>query len=85
MALLWYWSCRVFLYSGKNGLDGISWRWLLILALGPILSAILAFALHLELRRTERTMKVYEIALVVFVVPQFIGVVFVWWGLLHYM
>jgi hypothetical protein len=85
LALLWYWSCRVLLYSGKNGLDSIPWPWLLILAFGPLLSAILAFAMHLELRRTGRAMRVWEIILVVVVTPQFLGALYVWLGLLHYM
>lgn len=85
LALLWYWSFRVLLYSGKNGLDGIPWPWLLILAFGPLLSAALALAMHLELRRSGRAMRAYEIVLVVVATPQFLGVVYIWLGLLHYM
>ena len=85
LALLWYWSCRVLPASGKNGLDGIPWPWLLILAFGPLLSGALAFAMHLELRRTGRAIRAYEIVLVVVATPQFLGAVYVWLGLLHYM
>ncbi|MCX6927522.1 MAG: hypothetical protein NT154_30595 [Verrucomicrobia bacterium] len=85
LALLWYWSCWVLLNSGKNGLDVVPWPWLLILAFGPLVSAALAFAMHLELRRTGRAMRAYEIVLVVVATPQFLGDVYVWFGLLHYM
>jgi hypothetical protein len=85
LALLWYWSCGVLLNSGKNGLDGIPWPWLLVLAFGPLLSAALALAMHLELRRTKRAMRAYEIVLVVVATPQFLGAVYIWLGLFHYM
>jgi hypothetical protein len=44
LALLWYWWCGVLLYSRENGLDSIPWPWLLIVASGPLLSAVLALA-----------------------------------------
>jgi hypothetical protein len=85
LALLWYWSCWVLLASGKNGLDGIPWPWLLMLTFGPFLSATLAFAMYLGLRRTGRAMRAYEIILVVVAIPQFLGAAYFWLGLLHYM
>jgi hypothetical protein len=84
LALLWYWSCWVMLNSG-NGLDDIPWPWLLVLAFVPLLSAALAFAMHVELRRTGRAMRAYEILLVVVAAPQFLGVIYAWRVFFYYM
>jgi hypothetical protein len=85
LSLLWYWSFAVLFSSGTNGLDGIPWSWLVVLAFGPLFSAALAVALHLALRHCGRAVRPHEILLVVFVVPQFLGWIYVWLGLLHYM
>ena len=68
-----------------NGLDSTPWSWLLILAFGPVVSAGLAFEMHRAFRDTGRAMRAYDILLVVFVTPQFLGAVWVWRVLLHYM
>jgi hypothetical protein len=85
LALLWYCSFAVLLYSGKNGLDEISWPWLLILAFSPAFTAALVVAMHLSLRNCRRPLGVHEMILMVFIAPQFLGAVYVWLGLCHYM
>jgi len=58
--------------------------WALVSAFGPLLSAALAFALDRSLKALDRPMRLREILLIVFVSPQFLGVLFIWWGLCHY-
>ena len=85
LALLWYWLFWVLFSSDGNFLSNIPWPWLLILAFAPVVSLALAFAMHRSIRASGRPIKLHEILVVVAVTPQFLGGVYVWWGLLYYM
>ncbi|MDB6110412.1 MAG: hypothetical protein JWR69_2162 [Pedosphaera sp.] len=85
LALLWYRSFYTLFTSVKNGLDAIPMGWLVLVAFGPVLSAALGFALDRSLKAAGRPMRLWEIMLVVFVTPQFVGALYVWSGVFHYM
>ncbi len=85
LAALWYVAFYKLMTSGKNGLDSIPFGWYWLVVLGPCLTVILAIVLDRELKVEDRPMKFWEIMVVVFVMPQFLAWVYVWWGLLYYM
>lgn len=84
MALLWYTSICLIVKSANDGRNTISMGWGVMSAFGPLLSAALAFALDRSLKALDRPMQLREILLVLVVSPQFLGVLFIWWGLCHY-
>jgi hypothetical protein len=84
MGLLWYASIGLMLGSANDQPNRLWPGWAVVSAFAPFLSAALAFALDRILKALNRPMQLREILLVVFVSPQFLGVLFIWWGLCHY-
>lgn len=85
-ALVWYLSLLVlFTTSGKNGLDTLPMPFLLVLTVAPVFSLPLSWMLHRVLKSLDRSMRLRENLLVIFVAPHFLGAIYVWLGVIHYM
>jgi hypothetical protein len=85
-ALVWYLSLFVlFASSGKKCLDKLPLPFLFVLTVAPLLSLALSWMLHRALRSLDRSMRLHEILLIVFVASQFLGADYVWLGVLHYL
>ncbi len=85
VALLWYWSFWMLFTSGGNFLSHVPLPWLVVCAFAPVASGALVLAVRHSFRKNPRRLRFHEIAVLIVVLPHFVGAAYVWWGLLQYM